>query len=524
MGGRTVSIKWELIGKATDFVAEEMGAALKRSAISPNIRERMDHSCAVVDANGLIVAQAEHIPVHLGSFKVGAYNIIKWMERTGVTIEEGSMLILNDPYISGTHLNDVTVIAPVYYQDRLAAYVINKAHNVDVGGPIPGSLNPSAKVLYDEGFIIPPVKILKNGKMDMEIFSIILENFKDSSTTMGDINAQLAANRMGISRIISLFDKFGMDNVLDAWDKAIQHSYALSRNEISGWKAGEYEAVDYLELGTGKVQLKVKITIGDGKIFADFSGTSDQIKAPLNAVPGVAYSATAFAIRALMKGDIPTNDGFYRTIGFSAPSGCILNPVKPYPVSGGNVETTQRVADVVLLAMSKAMDHEVPAAASGTMMNVMMGGTNNEGKYWAYYETIGGGNGARYNGDGVSGVHSNMTNTLNTPIEVVEMEYPLLFTANKLRDNSGGKGKFTGGDGMIKAFRILSESTISVIGERFQIAPWGLKGGESGKCSKVTIISNGKETMMPGKFTVTLSPGDEVIVETPGGGGYGTPE
>lgn len=517
-------IKWEIVSKATEFIAEEMGIALKRSAISPNIRERMDHSCAVLDSTGKIVAQAEHIPVHLGSFKIGADNIINWMEENNVVLDAGDMLILNDPYISGTHLNDVTVIAPVYLGPSLMAYVINKAHNVDVGGPLPGSLNPSAIDLYGEGFVIPPVKILKNGALDKEILAMILENFKDPETTEGDLNAQLAANRMGIRRVLALLEKFGADVVRESWKLALNHSAKLSQIEISKWKKGDYSATDYLEVNGEELPVRVKISISGQGITADYTGTHEQVRAPLNAVPGVTYSATAFVIRCLMNGFIPTNDGFYSTIKAIAPKGCLLSPDKPYPVAGGNVETTQRVADVAFLAMSKALKDKVPAASSGTMMNVMIGGPGENGGFWAYYETIGGGNGARPDSDGISGVHSNMTNTLNTPIEVAEMTYPLIFTSYKLRESSGGNGRRRGGDGIVRSFKVLSESTLSMIGERFIIPPWGLEGGGPGKKSTVSVLRKGKREEMSGKFTLVLQEGDEVIIETPGGGGYGRPD
>lgn len=513
---------WEIIAKATEFVAEEMGVALKRSAISPNIRERMDHSCAVLNNHGRIVAQAEHIPVHLGSFKTGSDNIMSWMNRNGIMLEKGDMLILNDPYISGTHLNDVTVIAPVYHRSGLFAHVINKAHNVDVGGPVPGSLNPNARKLNDEGFIIPPVKIIREGTLDKGLFSVILENFKDPCTAEGDLNAQLAANRMGIERVAALLERYGPDRVGKSWDDSMKHSGQLALKEIMEWPHGIFEAEDFLELGQATLPLKVKLEISDKGINADFTGSSEQIPAPLNAVPGVTYSATAFAVRSVMKSDIPTNDGFYSTISITAPEGTILNPVKPHPVSAGNVETTQRVADLVLLALGRAMPGRVPAASSGTMMNVMMGGINEEGKYWAYYETIGGGNGARPNGPGISGIHSNMTNTLNTPVEVAEMEYPLEFTANKIREGSGGAGRYRGGDGIIRSYRVRVPSTISIIGERFIVPPWGLDGGGPGKPSSVVVVSKGRRRQMPGKFTIDLDAGDEVIIETPGGGGYGS--
>lgn len=512
---------WEIIDKATGFVAEEMGIALKRSAISPNIRERMDHSCAVLDPDGRIVAQAEHIPVHLGSFRVGASNILDWMKSENESLEDGDMLLVNDPYISGTHLNDVTIIAPVYHSGALAAYVINKAHNVDVGGPVFGSLNPSARTLFEEGLIIPPVKILKRGIPDMEIFSIIRENFKDRMTADGDLNAQIAANRMGISRVRSLMGRFGIERVREGWNDSLDHSYLLSRSEISLWPGGSYNASDFLELDEGNLEIRVRIRITGDSVSADFDGTSTQVQAPLNAVPGVTYSAVAFAVRSVMASDIPVNEGFYRSISVNAPPGSILNPRKPYPVSGGNVETTQRIADTVLLAFSSAMEGKLPAASSGTMMNVMMGGSLKNGNYWAYYETIGGGSGARPDGPGVSGIHSNMTNTLNTPVEVAEKEYPLEFTSTMIREGSGGAGIHAGGDGIVRSFRVTSPSRLSVIGERFRIPPWGVMGGEPGMVSRITIVRKGRRMDMPGKFTIDLDPGDEVVIETPGGGGYG---
>ncbi len=512
---------WEIIGKATEFVAEEMGIALKRSAISPNIRERMDHSCAVLDTEGRIVAQAEHIPVHLGSFRTGSHNLLEWMESERLDLEDGDMLLLNDPYISGTHLNDVTVLAPVYYGGSLFAYVINKAHNVDVGGPVFGSLNPKATTLYEEGLVIPPVRIVRKGSVNSEIFSMIRENFKDRRTADGDINAQLAANRMGISRVKALCGRFSPESTKSGWNEAIEHSRSLSENEISLWPGGTYESEDCLELGEEDLKIKVRLEIKGGRVKADFEGTGRQVPAPLNAVTGVTYSATAYSVRSAMKSTVPVNEGFYSTVDMKAPPGSILNPDKPHPVSGGNVETTQRVADAVLLALGMAMPDRIPAESSGTMMNVMMGGPRGNGLFWAYYETIGGGTGGRPSSDGVSGIHSNMTNTLNTPVEVAEKEYPVRFTSNTLRRGSGGNGKYRGGDGIVRSFTVTSRAKLSVIGERFRNHPRGLKGGEPGEASAITIARKTGIERMPGKFTTDLEEGDEVIIETPGGGGYG---
>ncbi len=506
-------MSWEIIGKATQFIAEEMGVALKRSAISPNIRERMDHSCAVLDKNGKIIAQAEHIPVHLGSFKIGSRNIIDYMLRNNIKLKENEMLITNDPYISGTHLNDVTIIAPVYYNNNIFCYVINKAHNVDVGGPVFGSLNPSAKNLYQEGLIIPPVIITD------DIIRIILSNFKDPETAYGDLNAQQAANRMGINRIKELINKYGEKEILNSWDLLLKHSRELALFTLKSWRKGVYHAVDYLERDKEKININIALKIDNNGITADFDGTHDEIEYPINAVEGVTFSAVAYSVRSAMNIDIPTNDGFYSIIEIKSPYKSLLNPEKNYPVSGGNVETTQRIADVTLRALGEFL-YYIPAASSGTMMNVMLGGKYGD-KYWSYYETIGGGNGARYDSNGESGIHSNMTNTLNTPVEIAEKEYPLFFTEYNLRKNSYGKGKYHGGEGVIRSFKVLNETDISVIADRFIIPPWGSHGGEDAKTGKMYIVRDKKKIKMKGKFSYMLNENDEVIIETPGGAGYG---
>ncbi|MDT7889453.1 MAG: hydantoinase B/oxoprolinase family protein [Desulfurococcales archaeon] len=513
---------WELIYKATVYIAEEMGVALKRSAFSPNIRERMDHSCAIVDKKGRIVAQAEHIPVHLGSFRVCVRNIIGWIENSGEDLGEGDMLIFNDPYISGTHLNDVTVIAPIYRGGIHIGYVINKAHQVDVGGPMPGSMNPIARTIYEEGLIIPPIKVVKKGSVDKEVMRIITANTKTPLVTEGDTKAQIAANIVGSRRVAELVERYGLEAVEDAWEKAISHGRALAMSKISGWRRGVFEAEDYLELEDQDPVIRVKLEIGED-VRVDFTGTSKQVDKPYNAVYGVTYAAVVYPIRSLIEGDIPVNEGFYSIVEVSAPEGTIVNPRKPAPVSGGNVETSQRVADTVLKALSTAIPERVPAAGSGTMMNVMIGGEDPSTGYWAYYETIGGGSGGRPGKHGVSGVHVNMTNTMNTPIEVAERVYPVLYTAYRIREDSGGRGRYRGGDGIIRSFRVLRPARLSIMAERIKRAPWGLNGGEPGKPGRIVIRKrDGRELIMPSKFTIDLDEGDEVIIETPGGGGWGS--
>ncbi|QXJ34046.1 hydantoinase B/oxoprolinase family protein [Saccharolobus shibatae] len=505
---------WEIIHKAFEFIAEEMGVMLKRSAMSPNIRERMDHSCAITDVNGNIIAQAEHIPVHLGSFSIGVKSTLNVIGE----LEEGDMVVLNDPYISGTHLNDVMLLAPIYYNTKLVGFVVNKAHHVDVGGPLPSSLNPYATTIYEEGFVIPPVKVMKKGKINEEVISIIKENFKVPEVSIGDLNAQISANLNGINRIKQMFDKYGHENVLKTWDISIKYSKELALSEISKWGNGVGEDEDYLEIGDELKTIRLKVKVDENGIYADFYGTDNQIEGPLNAVYGVTFSAVSFVIRSLLGKDIPTNEGFYSVIKVNAPKGTIVNPNKPAAVGGGNVETSQRIADVTFKALSHII--AVPAAGSGTMMNVMMGGIYRS-KYWAYYETIGGGTGARPNKDGVSAVQVNMTNTLNTPIEIAERYYPIMFTTYKIREGSGGVGKYKGGDGIIRAFKVLEKTRLSIMAERFKVAPWGLKGGGNGKPARVTIIRiDGRKEEMPSKFSTILNKGDEVIIETPGGGGY----
>jgi len=516
-------VSWELIYKATSYIAEEMGVALKRSAFSPNIRERMDHSCAIVDRRGRIVAQAEHIPVHLGSFRVCVKNILSWLEREGEVLEEGDMLAFNDPYISGTHLNDLTIIAPIYYKGSHIGYVINKAHQVDIGGPMPGSMNPEARTIYEEGLIIPPTKIVKRGSIDREVMRLILSNTKTPTITEGDTKAQIAANIVGARRVVELVERYGLEAVEEAWDRAISHGRSISKSKISGWRRGVFEAEDYLELDGHDPVIRVRLEVGDGYVRADFTGSSGQVDRPYNAVYGVTYAAVAFSVRSIMEGEIPVNEGFYSVVDVIAPEGSIVNPRRPAPVSGGNVETSQRIADVVLKALSSAAPERVPAAGSGTMMNVMIGGEDPVAGYWAYYETIGGGTGGRPGKHGISGVHVNMTNTMNTPIEVAERSYPIMYTAYRIREESGGRGRFRGGDGIVRSFRVLRPARLSIMSERVKRPPWGLYGGEPGKPGRIVIRKrDGRELVMPSKFTAELEEGDEVIIETPGGGGWGS--
>ncbi|AFH42213.1 hydantoinase B/oxoprolinase family protein [Fervidicoccus fontis] len=513
-------VAWELIYKTTSYIAEEMGISLKRSAFSPNIRERMDHSCAVANEDGKIVAQAEHIPVHLGSFRVGLEKLLFFIQQNGIAIEEGDIIAVNDPYISGTHLNDIMLLAPVFHHGRLIGYVVNKAHHVDVGGPVPGSINPDAKSIYEEGLIIPPIKLVKKGKIDGEALRFIAENVRTPQSVIADLHAQIAADLVGTVRVKEMIEKYGVENVQNSWEKSIEYSRILSLKQIDSWKKGEASAEDCVELDDRDIAIRANVSISSRGVDIDFSGSSKQVAAPLNAVFGVTFAASSYSVRALLEEDVPTNEGFYSIVNVRAEEGSVLNPRKPAPVSGGNLETSQRIVDTVFKALSYILPEKIPAAGSGTMMNVMLGGYIEGGRSWAYYETIGGGTGARPGKDGVSGVHVNMTNTMNTPIEIAERSYPIIFTEYRIREGSGGKGKYRGGDGIIRAFRVLEPAYLAIIGDRFKRGPYGLWGGGSGKPARVQVVrKSGKIEENGSKFKEMLGEGDEVIIETPGGGG-----
>ncbi len=514
--------QWSLVAKATEFVAEEMGVALRRSALSPNIRERMDHSCAVLDLDGRIVAQAEHIPVHLGSFRVGARNVLDWIQRVSLELGPRDMLVFNDPYVSGTHLNDVTVLAPIGTGRHQQGWVITKAHHVDVGGPVPGSLNPDARTLDEEGLVIPPTVVDASSDWGRTPLGQAMgANFREPDTAHGDLAAQFAANRRGIAGVKALQERFGIQGVADGWRGSIDHGRALTQQGLSRISRRSVTASDALEGNGALWPIRVSLAVSGRGVRADFAGSHDAVPAPLNAVFGVTYSATAFAVRCVLPGAVPTNEGFYGCLDVRAPLGTIVNPRTPAAVSGGNVETAQRVADVMLRAFARLLPRRMPAASAGTMMNLMMGGVRRDGRRWAYYETIGGGSGGRPNSGGVSGVHTNMTNTLNTPIEVAEHEYPLEFLEYRLRTHSGGTGRHRGGDGIVRAFRVTAPTTVSILGDRFRLRPWGLRGGGSGYPARVIVTRSGQPETWSGRARSDLRAGDSVRLETPGGGGYG---
>jgi N-methylhydantoinase B len=518
------SVTSQLISNSMRYASEEMGIALRNSSYSPNIKERMDHSAALFDSGARLFAQAEHIPVHLGSLPWGLKNTVDYCEREGPELEEGSMIVVNNPYIAGTHLNDVTVVRPIFHSGRLVGYAANKAHHADVGGKVPGSISVDAATLYEEGLIINPVYLMRRGDFVRETLALIASNTRTPAERMGDLKAQAAANITGERRVLEVISKYGIDTFLEASQAAFDYTEKLVRQRISALKKGSYTAQDYLEHPDGReVKLCVTISVLDDSLNVDYSGTDREVPIPLNAVFGVTLSGVHFVVRALTGDDVPMNHGAFAPVTVYAPPGCILNPTFPHPVAGGNVETSQRNADLLFLAFSKAAPEKVPASAGGSMNNVMMGGVN-KGANWAFYETIGVGLGGRLGLDGVDGVQANMTNTMNTPIEEIERSFPILVKEYEFRVNSSGAGRFRGGSGLVRFFQFLGESTsFTIFAERGKHAPWGLLGGASGAKTKVSLYSRGRRKSLPVKTTLILQKGDAVKIETAGGGGYGDP-
>ncbi len=520
----------EVIRNALSYSAEEMGIALRNSAYSHNIKERMDHSCAIFNINGDMVAQAEHIPVHLGSLPHGIKNAINYLTERGEAFRPGDIFLFNDPYISGTHLNDVTLIKPVFYKGKHVGFTANKAHHVDVGGKTPGSMSGDATELYQEGIIIPPVRFVSSGKINEDILAIFTENVRTPHITRGDLRAQIAANNLGERRILELIDRYGVEVYLQALEEILNYSERRMVEEIREIPNGTYDAEDCLEdtgVSDKPVWIRVKLIVSDGTMTIDYTGTDKQVNGPINAVFGVTLSATYFAIKSVVDPEVPMNQGAMRPLKVIAPKGTLVNPYKPAPVSGGNVETSQRIADVMFKALSKALPYKVPAASLGSMNNIMAGGYDPQRKRpWAFYETIGGGSGARPFEDGVDGIHTNMTNTLNTPIEAIEQYYPIEFVSYEFREESFGAGRYRGGVGIVRSWRLTApRATVSILAERVKVTPYGVQGGLPGKSAEFFLIKkDGSRKRLPGKVTVELKNGDIIEINTAGGGGYGPPD
>jgi N-methylhydantoinase B len=520
-------ITQEIVGNALISVTEEMGITLKRASYSANIKERNDFSCVLFDEGMELISQAEQIPVHLGSMMFSAKKAIGeiGMENVG----EGDMLIFNDPYCGGTHLPDITLISPVYCGGRLISFVANRAHHVDVGGIAPGSMSSHATEVSHEGIRIPPVRLYKGGELQGGVLNLILANTRTPENGGGDIRAQVASIRVGKERVLELERKYGLGILKGCMEGLIDYSERMTRAEIEKLPDGEYEFQDYME-GDGiedrLFKIRVKVIIDGSNIRFDFSNTSEQAKGPINAPEAVTASAVYYVVRCITGPQIPANAGFAKPIGIITRKGTLVHPEFPAPVAGGNVETSQRIVDVLLGALAKAVPGKIPAASCGSMTNISLGGIDSkDGRIYTYYETIGGGMGARPYADGVDGVHTHMTNTQNTPIEALEMEFPLRVEKYEFRPKSGGQGEFRGGCGIERAIRLLrGRAKLSILAERFTTRPYGLLGGLEGEGgSATTIRNNGREVGLKSKDEIMLEAGDLLIVDTPGGGGYGNP-
>jgi N-methylhydantoinase B len=490
-----VNVQLQIIGSLLRAVAEEMGAVLVRSAFSANIKERRDCSTALFDGRGRMISQAEHIPVHLGAMPDAVAAVIERQPR------REDVWILNDPYRGGTHLPDITLVSRTD-----VGFAVTRAHHADVGGREPGSMPSDSRTLDEEGVVIPPTRL------DGDTLNALVERMRNPDERKGDLRAQLAAHRLADTRIGELCARRGRDAVAAAMEELFAYSERRMRTGIAALPDGAYEASDVLEAPDGDLGIHAVVSVSGETIEIDFSGTSPQHEGNLNCPLAVARSACYFVVRVLVDPDLPASGGAFAPVTVSAPEGCLVNARPPAAVAAGNVETSSRIVDVVMRAFGRAIP--VPAAGQGTMNNVTLGNSG-----FTYYETIGGGQGACPDADGPSGVHVAMSNTLSTPVEALELQYPLRVERYGLRLGSGGAGSHRGGDGVVRELRVLEPCRLSIISERRRHAPSGERGGEAGSPGRNFV--NGRE--IPAKTTLDLAADDVVTIETPGGGGYGRP-
>ena len=493
-------------------VATEMGETLRRTAYSPNIKERADCSAAVFVPDGEMLAQAEHIPVHLGSMPASVRAILDRFEP-----EPGVQYAVNDPYTGGTHLNDLTLLRAVFAGGRHIGWVANRAHHADVGGEAPGSMPATATRLDQEGCVVAPMMAVRDGVWLDDFLDPFLAASRTPEERLGDLAAQLGSNEVGSRRLARLAETDGIDSFGELANRLLGYGERRMTAALHALPNGEYSFSDLLEWGERDLVISVVVTITDGHLRADFTGSDLQIPGNLNAVEAVTRSCLYYAVRVATDPTIPANDGCYRVVDLVAPSGSIVNALPPAAVAAGNVETSQRIADVLLGALAQAAPDRVPAASQGTMNNILIGNDR-----FAYYETVGGGQGGRPGRAGQSGIHTGMTNTLNTPIEALENHYPLRITRYTLRRGSGGVGRFSGGEGIERSIEFLEPAVVSLIGERRRHRPYGLAGGGPGACGEDWLTRKGSTPeRLPGKCTFSVEAGDRLLVKTPGGGGWG---
>lgn len=520
-------VELAIFQSAMHSIAEEMGAALRRTALSPNIKERRDYSCAIFDGQGRVIAMGDHMPVHLGSMPMSAEAAI-----AAIDFKPGDIAILNDPYAGGTHLPDITMVLPVFLSSsaRPDFYVSNRAHHADVGGRFAGSMGP-AEEIFQEGIRIPPVRIVRGGRIDRDILDLILLNVRTPREREGDLESQMGACRVGEGRILEVAEKYGEQKLYALIEELLDYSERLVRAQLRSMPAGEFRAEDWLD-DDGVSGLPVKIAVGlrldpeRAEIHVDFTGSSSQVAGSVNAVRAITLSACFYILRCLLNEDAPATEGILRPLILRTPAGSIVDAVPPAAVAGGNVETSQRIVDVLLRALAKAVPMRIPAASAGTMSNLTIGGVDpRTGEPFTYYETAAGGMGARPGMDGISGVQTHMTNSLNTPIEALEYAYPFRVRRYGYRQGSGGAGQFRGGDGLIREVEMLTPARLTLLADRRRFRPYGLEGGGDGALGAAWVIESGsaEQIWLPGKCSRMLDNGDIVHLETPGGGGWGTP-
>lgn len=515
-----------VIGHALHSVAVEMGLALRRTAFSPNIKERRDYSSSIFSAEGVLIAMGNDMPVHLGSMPMSVAAVLETLR-----LAPGDLAILNDPYRGGTHLPDITMVAPVFLRGaaRPAFYVANRAHHADVGGMYPGSMGPCREIAQ-EGIRIPPVKLMHAGREDQQILGILLANVRTPREREGDLTAQMGACRIGVARVLELVRRFGHASLLRGIRALMDGSERLMRNVLAGLPAGECRAEDFLDddgvlprpIG---IRVKVRNDPARRRAVVDFTGSDAQVPGNLNAVYAITWSAVFYVFRCLLPPEAIVTAGLMRPINVVAPEGTVVNAIPPAAVAGGNVETSQRIVDTLLRAFAQALPHSIPAASSGTMNNLTIGGIDpRSGQPYTYYETIAGGLGGSPVRQGATGHHAHMTNSLNTPIEALEYAYPFRVVRYAIRRRSGGMGKHRGGDGLVREIELLGDAQFTLLADRRKLPPWGLAGGAPGAPGVSTLIRDGVEMPLPGKCTLELRAGDRLRIESPGGGGWGNPE
>ncbi len=543
-------VELEVFKNLYHSIAEEMGATLRRTSFSPNIKERRDYSCAVFDAKGRVIAMGDHMPVHLGSMPMSVAAAVEQC-----ALDPGDVVMLNDPFRGGTHLPDITMVMPVYIGGSKSGrpahtkvphfYVASRAHHSDVGGTYPGSMGPCREI-YQEGLRIPPVKIMRGGKIVADVLALLLSNVRTPEEREGDLGAQIAACQTGAERLREICLRYGIARAQRAAADLIAYSEKMMRAFLRTVPPGRYQAEDFLDddgVESKPVRIVVTVTvprIKSDQLTVDFSGSDSQVQGAINAVEAITDSACFYVFRCLLRDDVPATSGLMRPIRVIAPPGTVVNAQPPAAVAGGNVETSQRIVDVLLRALAQAIPERIPAAASGTMNNLTIGGIDlrfadavladygpkhrRSGEPFAYYETIAGGMGARPTKNGVSGVHTHMTNSLNTPAEALEYAYPVRLRQYSLRPGSGGEGFHSGGDGIVRDIEVLTDAQVTLLADRRSRGPYGLADGCDGSAGRTTIIRNDRsEEILPGKTSVRLSSGERVRIESPGGGGWGKP-